>query len=240
MPKFLLERTIPCCLVTKDLLSAIETYLKMEMCQKLGEMLGDKITYRISIKEKIGTETLASVSEYAPSNFADGTKKIEIRWENGYQAKCPINIAIDFEGGDITSTSRLRVECTAPTARETAVGIGDAILRLLESHRTYNWIFNPFEFPIVTLLAGFLAIALLPSGFATIPSNRAQGLYLLSGGVLAGWIFFSAAYFRPRVSFDTRRQQLLDRLWRYFSLGTFGFIFFGTLLPLIRKAILGF
>jgi len=241
MPEFSLHRGVPCCLVTKDLLTAIETYLRVEMRQKLGEMLGNEITYRISIKEKIGTETLASVGEYSPSTFSDGTEEIEIRWENGYQANCQLNIAIRFDGGSFPVFSELKVGCAAPTARETAIGIGDAILRLLESYRTYNWIFNPVEFfPIVSYLAGILAIGFLFSGSVRILSNREQGLYLLSAAVFVGWIFFSAAYFRPRVSFDTRRQRLLDRLWRYFSLGTFGFVFFGTLLPLIRKAILGF
>lgn len=239
MSTFSFEGKVPCCFVSKELLTAIETYLKVEMCQKLGDMLGDEITYRISIREKIGTEKLASVNEYSPSTFSDGTKEIEIRWDNGYQADCRLNIAIDLDGGS-SPISQLKVECTAPTARETAIGVGDAVLRLLESHRTYNWIFNPIEMPIVPLFAGLLAFMFLFSGSAIILSNRERGLYLLSGAVFVGWIFFSAAYFRPRISFDTRRQQLLDRLWRYFSLGTFGFVFFGTLLPLIRKNILGF
>ena len=196
------------------------------------------VYYRISIKEKIGTETLASVSEYTPSMFSDGTKEIEIRWDNGYQAACRLDIAIDFDSDYFLS--KLKVECTAPTARETAIGIGDAIMRLLESHRTYTWVFNPFKIPIVTGVAGPLALGLLVFGASRILNNREQGLYLLSGAALVGWISFSAQYFRPFISFATRRQQLLDRLWRYFSLGTFGFVFFGTLLPLVRKAIVGF
>lgn len=216
MPQFYLYRGVPCCLVTEDLLSAIETYLKVEMPQKLGESMGNEITYRISIKEKIGTETLASVSEYSPSTFSDGTKGIEIEWNNGYQANCHLKIGIDFDGSSVP-ISQVKVLCAAPMARETAIGIGDAILRLLESHRTYNWIFNPFELPFVSVFAGILALLFLFLGSATILSNRELGLYLLSGAVFIGWIFFSAR-FRPRISFDTRRQQLLNRLWLYFSL----------------------
>ena len=238
MSTFSLEGKVPCCLVNKDLLTGIETYLKVEMRQKLGEMLGDKITYGISIREKIGTETLASINEYSPSTFSDGTKEIEIRWDNGYEASCRLSIAIDLDGG-FFSMSELKVRCAAPTAREIAIGVGDAILRVLQSYRTYNWIFNPPELPVVSLLAGCLAFFCASSGSARILTNREQGLYLLSGAVFFGWICISGV-FRPRISFDTRRQQLLDRLWRYFSLGTFGFVFFGTLLPLIRKNIFGF
>jgi hypothetical protein len=82
MTKFSLERRIPTCLVNKVLLSAIERYLTVEMRQKLGDVLGDKITYRISIEEDIGTETLGGVEEYTPSIFPDGTKLIKIDWEN--------------------------------------------------------------------------------------------------------------------------------------------------------------
>jgi hypothetical protein len=241
MPTFLVERRIPSCLVTKGLLRDIEGYLQVEMGQKFGEMLGDEITYEISIKEKIGTETLTSVSDYSPSTFSDGTKEIDVHWENGHKADCRLYIAIDLDGDRLTPTSNLTVKCTAPTARETAIGVRDAILRLLESHRTYNWIFNPSsEFPIVLLLAGWLALTCLIFGSVTVLTNRQKGFYLLSGAVIAGWIFVSASFFRPRISFDSRRQQLLDRLWRYFSLGTFGFVVFGTLFPLIRKAVLGF
>src|SRR5438105_7239716 len=102
--------------------------------------------------------------------------------------------------------SELTVGCVAPTARETAIGIGDAILRLLESHRTYNWILNPFKvLPIVSHSSGLLALVLLVSGSARIVGNRQQGLYLLSGAAFFGWLSLSAAYFRPLVSFDTRR-----------------------------------
>ena len=240
MPEFSLERRIPSCLVTKGLLTAIETYVHVEMHQKLGEILGDKITYLISIKEKIGTETLNSVSEYSPNTFSDGTKEIEIRWRNGYEVSCQLDIAIDFDGGSFLPMSKLKVECSAPTARETAIGVGEAILRLVESHRTYNWIFNPSEYPIISHPSGFLALLFLFFGSVTIFSDREHGLYLLLGAVLLGWVAVSGILFRPRVSFDTRRQRLLDRLWVYFSLGTFGFVFFGTLLPLVRKAILGF
>lgn len=164
MPTFLFRGKIPSCLVTKDLLSGIETYLNVEMRQKLGETLGDKITYQVSIKEKIGTETLASVSEYSPGTFSDGTKEIAIRWENGYEANCQLDIAIDLDGS-FGPISALKVKCTAPTARETAIGVGEAILRLLKSYRTYNWIFNPSdEFPIVSYLAGIGGLALLVSG----------------------------------------------------------------------------
>jgi hypothetical protein len=239
MPEFALYRGIPSCLVSKDLLSAIETYLKVEMPQKLGESMGNEITYQIAIKEKIGTETVASVGEYSPSTFSGGTNGIKIEWKNGYRTNCHLNIAIDFDVG-FNPVSELKILCTAPMARETAIGIGDAILRLLESHRTYNWIFNPFEFPIVLVLTGGLALNFLFVGFARLVNNRQLGLYLISGAVFAGWMFFSAAYFRPRISFDTRRQRLRNRLWLYFSVGTFGFVFFGTLLPLTRKAILGF
>ncbi len=238
MPKFFLKRKLPSCLVSKELLSSIEKYLNVEMRQKLSTTLGEAISYQISIKEKIGTETLASMNEYSPTMFSDGTEEVSIRWDNGYRADCKLRISISFDKD--YDFSELQVECDSQTARETAIGIGDAISRLLDSHRTHNWIFNPFKFPFVTLFSGPLALTLLISGSSKILNQHQQGLYILSGAVLAGWVFFSAKYFRPFISFDTRRQRLLNNVWRYFSLGTFGFLFFGTLLPLLRKAIAGF
>src|SRR3954454_8990828 len=98
MAKFVRSGTIPCCFVTKSLLADIERYLNVEMRQNLGEALGDEIDYKISIKENIGTETLASINNYSPIVFSDGTKEIEIGWKNGYQANCRMDIAIHLDG----------------------------------------------------------------------------------------------------------------------------------------------
>jgi hypothetical protein len=239
MPRFELNRKVPSCLVTKDLLAAIEAYLKVEMRQKLSG-LGTDADYRISIKENIGTEILASVSEYSPSSLSDKTKEIEIRWENGYEGSWRLVIAINFDGSTDFPMSRLTVECTGPVARETAIGVGDAILRLLESHRTFNWVFHPSGFPVVSYSAGLLALNLLAIGSVAIFRYRQVGFYLLCGAAFVGWIWLSASLFRPHVSFDTRRQRLLDRVWKYLSLGTVGFVVFGTLFPVIRKALVGF
>lgn len=240
MTKFVRKGKIPSCFVTKSLLADVESYLNVEMRQKLGEKLGDKISYKISIKEKIGTETLGSVSEYSASRFSDGTKEIEIDWHNGYESDVRLNIHIGLDGGFI-SLGELRIDCTSPMARETAIGVGDAILRLLNCHRTYNWIFNPTpEFPIVSPAAIGVAAVLIAFGISKINFGGAAPASYFVCAVLAGWVFVSATFFRPRVSFDTRRRQLLDRIWVYFSLGTFGFVVFGTLLPLVRNTVLGF
>jgi len=238
MPKFSLERRIPACFVSKDLLSGIEAYLKTEMSVKLGESLGDDIDYKVSIKEGIATETLAGVTDYTPNKFSDGTKEIELRWSNGYRAATRLEISIDFDREYFLS--KLKVECTEPMARETAKGVADAILRLLDSHRTQNWFFNPFKFPVTAILAAPLALGLLMFAILRFAGNREQSFYLLSGAAFMGWIYFSAQYFRPFISFDTRRQQLFDRAWRWFSLGILGFIVFGTLLPFLRKVLVGF
>ena len=93
---------------------------------------------------------------------------------------------------------------------------------------------------MVTFFSGSLALGLLAWGAAIVISNRSLSLYALAAAVFLGWVYFSAGYFKPFISFDSRRQRLLDKLWRYFSIGTFGFVFFGTLLPLVRKVIAGF
>jgi hypothetical protein len=210
------------------------------MRENLGEALGDEIDYKISIKEKIGTETLASIKNYSPSVFSDGTKEIQIRWNNGYQANCRLDIAIHLDGSFI-SISGLTVECTAPMARETAIGVGEAVMRLLKSHGTYSWVFSPSQFPILPLVAAFLAISFLSSGSTAIVTNQKQSaFYLLFACVVSIWFLLSGVFFRRRVSFDTRGQRLLDRVWQYFSLGTLGFVLFGTLLPLLRKTFFGF
>jgi hypothetical protein len=208
------------------------------MSNKIGWELGKQISYNISIKEKVGTETLAGIGEFTPSIFTNGTKELAIHWGNGYGGNYRLDITIDFEGGFLDS-SNLKINCTAPSAREIAISIGDNIFRLIESHRTYNWVFTPFKFALAPLILGIASFTLF-FAFVLLVVRQEEWLWQLISAVFLGWIFLSSLSFRPYISFDTRRQQLLDRLWRYFSFGTIGFVIFGTLFPLFRKAIVGF
>jgi len=243
MSEFEYDRKIPSCLITKDLLIILETYLKVEMCQKFREVLGDEYDFTISIKEKIGTETFGSINEYAPTIFSDGTKAIKINWNNRFKSKRASLVDITIKLNGDYYLSDIEIACSGSTAREIANGIGNAILRLLDSHRTYNYVFNPFKFPIFSIISGVLICSMIgfEGGLLLITKKlNDQAVYLLLAATFVGWFFISGAYFRPNISFDTRRQQLLDRVWRYFSLGIFAFIFFGTLLPLLRKHFVGF
>jgi hypothetical protein len=238
MPSFSHEQKMPSCLVTKELLSSIEAYFKMEMPAKLGESLGDKADYKISIKEKIGTETLNSITDYAPGKFSDGTTAIEMRWSNGYLAPTRLEIIVSFDRAYYLS--RVSVECTASTARETAKGVAESILRLVDSHRTQNWLFNPFSFPATDIMVVIAITFLFSLGTGGGIFGQAQPLYGITGSAVMAWIWFSAHYFRPYISFDNLRQRLLDRVWLWLSLGVLGFVVFGTLLPFLRKWLFGF
>jgi hypothetical protein len=238
MPKFSLQQKMPSCLVSKELLSSIEAYLKSELPTKFGESLGDETDYRISIKEKIGTETLVGITDCSSGTFSDGTTAIEMRWSNGYQAATRLEILVDFDREYYLS--KVRVECTGPIAREMAKGVAESILRLVDSHRTQNWLFNPFQVPVTASMSGLAAFVLLYFGVAGVIIGEARALYAIAGAAFMVWVCFSAQYFRPYTSFDTRRQRLLNRVWLWFSLGVLGFVVFGTLLPTLRKGLFGF
>lgn len=237
MTKFNLEKRIPSCFVTKGVLEAIEQYLKVDLLKKHADVNTGDSTYSVSIREAIGTETLDSVDDFTPGIFSDGTEQVKISWDNGYKAtRLRISISFDRE----FALSQLEVDCGASTAKATAKGIADDILSILERHRNYNWLLNPFEFrvvpPVSFLVFIFLGIA------ATTYSLNAQTpqWYWIFSALIVGWIHVSSAYFRPFISFDTRRQQLFNKVWMYITVGTVGFVLFGTLLPQIRKAFVGF
>lgn len=238
MPKFSLEQKMPSCFVSRELLTSIETFLKTELPTKFGDSLGEDVDYKISIKEKIGTETLAAVSDYSPANFSDGTTAIEIRWSNGYRAGTRLDILVDFDREYYLS--QLKIDCTASTARETAKGVADSILRLVDSHRTQNWIFNPFKYPLTVPIATLLSFVLLAYAIVGLVLPSIRSWYFLAAAAAMLWIALSAHSFRPYISFDTHRQRVLNRIWIWFSLGVLGFIIFGTALPLLRKGLFGF
>jgi len=59
-----------------------------------------------------------------------------MRWSNGYRAAIRLEILVDFDKNYYLS--KIKVECTAPLARETAKGVAEAILRIVDLHRTQN------------------------------------------------------------------------------------------------------
>ena len=237
MPKFNFNRRVPSCHVNKELLSEIESYIKVGLEKKIGMTQDDEIRYKVSIEDNIGIETLESIKEYVPPMFPDGTKSIRVSWNNGYKTESRLEIAIYFDKEYYVS--KVEVDSDARNAKEMAVGTGDGILRILDSHRTFNWIFNPFSLPFLNPIIFFGMAFCISAGAARIVSQQ-KGLYFLAFAALAGWYLLSSKYFRPFISFDSRRQLFLGKLWSYFSIGTIGFIIFGSLFPTIRKIFFGF
>lgn len=239
MTTFDLEQRLPSCLVSRELLASLENYLLREMPERLGsEAVGEKWEYGLSITDNLGTESLANISGYTPPLFSDSTTVVNLRWSSSWGAPMRLVVAVRFD--DRYFLSRLSVTCSALTARETAIGVRDAIFRIIGVHKTNNWVFNPFEVPITGLYAAMIAIVLTFGGGAIIRDRRTYGVALLSVASVAAWVSISAMYLRRYTSFDSRRQRMFDSAWRWFSFGVLGFLVFGTAFPLLRRALLGF
>lgn len=235
MASFELTQKPPAVRVRKALLVQLESYI-LEQAARITSKTIDELRadFKIDIIDALGTETLRSAGEFKGDKFPDSVK--EVRVKLGRWTSLALEVGLDFTKA--RDASWIRISYTGSDARETVTGLFAGLRRVLETERTYSWLFRPAFVPdffslwcAITLLQLLAPAALYVKGlFWRIP------FVLLT---LAMLLFVLGWFLKPFSSFDSRRQKTFDEIWKWLSLGILGFIVFGTLFPFLRKLISG-
>ena len=236
MSVYELERQIVSCLVTKDFIQQLENYL-LNTIPSIIEIPSEIIReeYSLSLKDKFGTETLSSISNYDSNQFPDSTTDISVGF-NIYRPK-KIRIDISFNKDEIISFIRINYESDNP--REIVKGIYDGIKRIIEPHSNKNKIFHPSAF-----IGGFLlSFSFYFFGFAVYLFLKNLYLY----GMISGFVFLFILFYlslgkwlKPYISFESKKYFFIKKWSNWFFGGFLAFIIFGTIFVLLRKKFLGF
>jgi len=242
MSQFASEKKLISIRVDKALLLRIEEYARSELVSLSG-IPAEEIpeVFSITITDSVGTEVLRSIAEHRPAQLPDSVQRVAVSFDSRYsrapQRKAGIYVNISFSRERLFSA--FSVTCIAEAARDTVVGINDAVLRILEPHWTDNHFFHPSSGSSVLLgltiwTSGTLSISLFASG-----SISAASWLLLVAGCIGAYAF-AGRFLKPWTTFDTRVDRRNEELWLLLRNGMVGFILFGSVFTLVRRRLLGF
>lgn len=238
MSQFKLEKQLPSCTVSKDLLTELEAYL----LTKAKALAGDKALeegrcFRVCIHDDLGVETISTVENIPGGQFLDSTSQVALELDLRYgKASFPLEVDIRFSKD--RSFSKLTISYSGDDARSVVAGLNDGILRLVLSAKNENRFFNPppilegalwvaTSFP---LFIGSAIEKVVPSGFAV----GALVAALMYAFLIAG------KRLRPYTAFDTPSTERNSKVVEWFIYGLAGFLVFGSLFVFLRKGVIGF
>ncbi len=200
-----------------------------------GDLPTKDVEYSVKITDNLGTEKLTSIKDYTPALLPNSTESVRLSWKNGYSGTTRVELTIAFHGQAILAGVALGV--VGANARELVVAVHDAIDRILEPHLNNHRWYHPFSASEIILpLVAFFLLALFSALRQQYPA--ASAAMAITGFILL-WVWISSLL-KPWIAFDTPRQRRKDAVWKWMSLGFLSFVLFGTLLPQLRKILLGF
>lgn len=243
MSTFKLERPIPSCLVKKDLLEKLESYLSNEVPQFLNTLPAEnnplsilqQTKFSVSITDNFGTEEVDTMSQYPVPQFPNSTDKVFVILLAGVLGATRIGIFFHKNRED----SEISVECKGHNAREKAISIYEGIKRIIDNYSNWNWLYNP-KIWLKAVLFGFAVIFLLPAiGPLANYSITAALIVFLSFAALMSYLFLFGRL-KPYIAFESTSYYRTKAMADWLFLGILTFIIFGTLFVYFRRAILGF
>jgi hypothetical protein len=236
MPIYELNRTPPSTRVTRSLLAKLERYLVEQAARLLGsQTANDTVGIQLEIVDAFGTETCRSAGELNIDKLPDSTKEIKLRASRYQDPKLTFNINFSRRRLD----SEIRLSYAGNDARESMIGVYSGLLRILDEAKTWSWLFHPHW--VVDALVPMLMPGLLFGGATSLVFFASLAARIAAAMVIVLLTLFSLGWLlKPYSAFDSRRQDALDAAWKWLSLGTLGFIVFGTMFPTIRRIIAGF
>lgn len=236
-PSFSHEQPLPSTKVTRESLLLLEAYLVKRIVD--ASLLSEdeaRSALTVKIQDSLGTEKLNSVQQMLTSRFADSTSSVEVELELPYRKEATrLKVRLSFTRGRLFTT--LAIAATMPGARDSALGLRDGILRLLQSQKTWHWFFHPKDQVWGALFAvgGWIGYYLFKAD-----GSEAHFPYLLGGLATILLYLYAAGSLRPYTVFDSRASDRADKIWSWFLTGTATFLIFGSFLTYFRRPILGF
>ncbi|QSI78677.1 hypothetical protein [Niveibacterium microcysteis] len=237
MSQFKLEKRLPSCTVSKDLLKELETYL-LAKAKTLsgGEDLEDR-HFRVCIHDDLGVEAVSNVESVPGRQFLDSTNQVTLDLDLRYgKLAFPLQVEVRFDKD--RTFSRLTVSYTGDDARAVVAGLHDGIMRLILSAKNGNVFFNPSPFLEGALWGGCSLSLLLSSIVAKVmPTVFAVGAFVIA---LTFIYLIAGKRLRPYTAFDSPTTDRNSKLADWFVYGLAGFVLFGSLLAVVRRSYFGF
>ena len=245
MTEFRLEKKLPPCRVTKDLLESLEKYI-LNKRDKIESDIGkppDSDYLTITIVDSLGEESVSSTQKLK-ERFFSSTTEVTIRFYASWSHKDTLRLTIRFSNNSYR-LSTVTIESENDTARELVVGISHSLVEIVENSKTLNWLFYPpgwlsFTIFIVSLLFFFLGIALLEM---SAESGEHAINHTFWRSVLFSGVGFAYLYFGPKLHpyaiFDSPRADQLQSIGNLYKAALLGFLLSAIVYPSLFKTLFG-
>ena len=230
MPVFSLNRPLTSCQIDKTVLLELQEYL--EHTFDPGDRASPPAEFRVSIEDSFGTEYLTSVQELRASGFSDSTKSVQVAIRNHSGKGVSVTFAND------ALLSRITMDTEGPNARETALGLYEGVIRILEPKRTSASLFYPPPF-VEGVLVGSMPL-LVGTAVVFMVTGKMVEQVVSFIIILIVFVSFAGKKLNPYAAFANRQNERLQHWWGWFVGGTATFVVFGTLLTIFRKKLFGF
>lgn len=236
--QFSYDRGLPSLRITKDLLESLERHLVQRIADSCGVSVDEaRKSLSITIEDNFGTEHFSSVEQFHITRFSDNTKRVSVEIEAPWRSEgIRLRLRLGFSRGRISSS--LSISATAPNSRELVAGLKEGVLRILEPHRTWHWVYHARAEVWGVLVPLFMLLLYAQLKLFDTPSLTFLAASL--GTFLLWFYLLVLPYFRPYTVFDSRASERSDKIWSWFLKGFLTFLIFGTLLTFARRSLLGF
>lgn len=230
---FSLERTLPSCLVTVELLNRLEGYLTSQIANIVNIPNGILVeSLNLSVSDNLGIHRLTSISTFGLPSFSDNTHTVTLSLSIYTPKRLQVMLCFSRERG----SSKLSVSLSDVQPRPLAISILNELEMLIRPNVTANWIFQPHTviWGILLTIDWLSFVTYLSISDITIKVTAAITSLLIT------FYLFVAKPLKHYTEFDSNLYHAKKKWIDWFVLGLMTFLVFGTLFIAIRKTILGF
>lgn len=245
MTEFRLEKKLPPCKVTKDLLESLEKYI-LNKKDKIESNIGEPPAtdnFKITIADNLGEESVNS-TQLLNERFFSSTTEVTIEFYASWYKKDTLWLTINFSNKPYRlSTVTIRSE--SDTARELAVGMSDSLDKIIQNNKTLNWLFYPpgwlfFIIFLVSVLIFLLGISLLAKsvGSEEYVINHVFWRCLLFSATGFAYLYFGPKL-HPYAIFDSPMADQLQLIGYLYKTVLLGFPLSAIVFPFLSKKLFG-
>lgn len=146
MQSFTLEKPLPSTYVTRDLVRSVESYIasRVEALLATSEDAEAAIAAarKTTITDTLGTETVPSIDDFAPSRFPDTTTRVGIEFRGPTRSSVD-TLVVDLQFDESRTASRARISYTGANARALVTGFFEGVSACIATHPARKWMDSP-------------------------------------------------------------------------------------------------
>jgi hypothetical protein len=211
--------------VDKELIESIESYYKVQIPQFLGIDQPQLDQVSVTIYSRLGNETYKTISDYKYSLFHNDTKSItvELFLKDRYRG---IVFRTRFDKN--SEDSLIHICLYDDRGEELLQALKSKLVRTISAKKSMNWMFYPHDFILypLYLIGFFIGVFGFVSGF------KGARPYCI-GFVLFLLLYIGTFRFiKGHCTFDSVRQNQVDKIIDWLFLGVAGFVLTCLLTPL--------